>query len=344
MQARFQKLLIGGIITLVIILIAMLVSVKQCSKKDQITPEDITSPSEQNTSQEKGQQPPAKDLKDIQITETSAQTSKSSKIESSPLGQPEEKVTPPKPKHDSELVVTQFMDAILELDPISARNFVDGDKVTYPQLAGLCIIFEDGEYRLPETRAIRKMFLQEKSAGWIAQLESNDQEKKAVFSITTKRKDLESPWKITEINLDQLLANYASRFSDGDIHYTPLIKDPAGGEALAIYFDLDSKSLTTRTQSQLNIVANILKNDPTKELTISGHTDALGSDAHNLTLSKQRAEQVMKHFLSKGVKNKQIKIIGYGKSQPRRPNTTESGLDAPDGRRANRRAEILLNF
>ena len=52
----------------------------------------------------------------------------------------------------------------------------------------------------------------------------------------------------------------------------------------------------------------------------------------------------MKHFLSKGVKNKQIKIIGYGKSQPRRPNTTESGLDAPDGRRANRRAEILLNF
>ena len=68
MQARFQKLLIGGIITLVIILIAMLVSVKQCSKKDQITPEDITSPSEQNTSQEKGQQPPAKDSKDVQIT------------------------------------------------------------------------------------------------------------------------------------------------------------------------------------------------------------------------------------------------------------------------------------
>ena len=165
-----------------------------------------------------------------------------------------------------------------------------------------------------------------------------------MFAINTKRKDANSPWKITEINLDKLLADYASRFSDGDIYYIPLIKNPKGGDSLAIYFDLDSEELTTRTKRQLSIVANLLKSDTAKELTISGHTDALGSENHNLKLSKQRAQQVMTYLSGQGVNADQMKVVGYGKTKPRRPNTTADGADAPDGRRANRRAEILLNF
>jgi len=40
----------------------------------------------------------------------------------------------------------------------------------------------------------------------------------------------------------------------------------------------------------------------------------------------------------------QITTIAKGASQPRRPNVTESGQDNPDGRRANRRTEIYLDF
>lgn len=240
--------------------------------------------------------------------------------------------------------VNNFIEAILKLDPSNARSYVDTSKVSYAKLASLCIIFEEGEYKLVKNRAVRKMFLKENSAGWLTRVESNEAQKNAVFAVTTKRKDNQSPWKITEVNLDQLLADYAGRFSDGDIHYTPLIKNPKGGDSLAIYFDLDSGDLTTRTQRQLNIVANLLINDTDKKLTISGHTDALGSDAHNLQLSEKRAKQVMKYLTEQGVKDMQISVIGYGKSQPRRPNTTKDGEDAPDGRRANRRAEILLSF
>jgi len=240
--------------------------------------------------------------------------------------------------------VKGFMDSIIKLDPASARNFVDTEKVNYAKLAGLCIIFEEGKYKLIQDRAVRKMFLNKNSAGWLTRVESPGAKGNAMFAISTKRKDADSPWKITEINLDKLLADYASRVSDGDIHYIPLIKNPKGGDSLAIYFDLDSEKLTDRTQRQLNIVANLLKNDADKKLTISGHTDALGSDTHNLKLSEQRAQQVMKHLSNQGVNASQMQVLGYGKSQPRRPNTTESGADAPDGRRANRRAEILLNF
>ena len=45
-----------------------------------------------------------------------------------------------------------------------------------------------------------------------------------------------------------------------------------------------------------------------------------------------------------GVAENQIITVARGQSQPRRPNFTESGGDNPEGRRANRRAEIYLDF
>ncbi|MBK1854265.1 OmpA family protein [Verrucomicrobiaceae bacterium 5K15] len=250
----------------------------------------------------------------------------------------------PEDERQAAITVHKFMEAILKLDPTSARSFVDESQVNYAKLAGLCIVFEEGAYQLAEDRAVRKMFLRDKSAGWLARVTTKDATQMAMFAISTKRKDANSPWKITEINLDKLLADYAGRFSGGDIYYTPLIKNPKGGDSLAIYFDLDSEELTARTKRQLKIVANLLKNDAGKKLTISGHTDALGSDAHNLKLSEQRARKVMAYLTEQGVNAPQMMVTGYGKSQPRRPNTTQDGKDAPDGRRANRRAEILLNF
>ncbi|MFK7910377.1 MAG: OmpA family protein [Akkermansiaceae bacterium] len=250
----------------------------------------------------------------------------------------------PEDAHAAAVAVRGFMDSIINLNPAEARKHIDSSSVSYAKLAGLCIIFEEGQYKLIKDRPLRKMFLRDTTAGWLTRVESPDQGNAAMFAINTKRKDANSPWKITEINLDKLLADYANRFSDGDIHYTPLIKNPKGGDSLVIYFDLNSENLTPRTQRQLKIVANLLKSDQTKKLTISGHTDGLGSDDYNLALSKQRAETVMSFFVKQGVPADQMKIVGFGKSKPRLPNQAEDGTDNPDGRRVNRRAEILLDF
>lgn len=250
----------------------------------------------------------------------------------------------PDDAHAAAITVREFMNAIMKLDPATARKHIDTSQVSYAKLAGLCIIFEEGEYRLIKDRPLRKMFLRDTTAGWLARVEAPNKGQAAMFAINTKRKDAQSPWKITEINLDKLLADYANRFSDGDIHYTPLIKNPQGGDSLVIYFDLDSETLTQRTQRQLSIVAHLLKSDKNKKLTISGHTDALGSDAYNLALSKKRARKVMEFFTQKGVPSAQMEIVGFGKAKPRVPNETDEGKDNPDGRRVNRRAEILLDF
>lgn len=261
-------------------------------------------------------------------------------------GDPNNPNDPANPNEEQKAAATvhAFIDSIIKLDPATARQHIDPGSVSYARLAGLCIIFEEGKYSLLKEKAVRKMFLRNTTAGWLARVEAEGTGESAMFAINTKRKDAQSSWKITEINLDKLLADYANRVSGGDIHYTPLIKNPKGGDSLVIYFDLNSNDLTLRTQRQLTIVANLLKTDTQKNLTISGHTDALGSEDYNLALSEKRARQVMQFLAGKGVAKEQMKISGYGKAKPRVPNTTEDGTDAPDGRRANRRAEILLDF
>jgi len=253
---------------------------------------------------------------------------------------------PAKPAQDASAgkLVKQFMDAIIRLDPAAARELIDESKVSYATLAGLCIIFEEGAYGLMQQKALRKMFHRETASGWIVRLKSADTGETAMFAINMKRKDAQTPWKVTEINLDHLLTDYAKRILDGDIHYSPLIRNPKGGDTLAIYFDLDAKDLTPRTKRQLTIVANLLRTDKKRKLTISGHADALGPDQYNLSLSRERAEQVVNFLAESGLRRQQMNIEGYGESKPRLPNVTDEGVDSPEGRRANRRAEILLDF
>lgn len=242
------------------------------------------------------------------------------------------------------IAIKQFLNAIKRLDAAEASKYIDKSQVSYATLAGLCIVFEEGEYALLKDKTLRKMFLRDTSSGWLVRLQSLKTGEMATFSITSKREDVHSPWLITEINLDGLLGDYAARILDGDIHYSPLIKNPQGGDTLAVYFDLDARDLTTRTKRQLAIVADLLKTNADKKLIISGHTDALGSDPYNLALSQARAEQVMLFLSENGIDAEQMRMVGYGKSQPRLPNTTPAGDDSPEGRRANRRAEILLDF
>ena len=134
------------------------------------------------------------------------------------------------------------------------------------------------------------------------------------------------------------------RVAGGDVYYSPLVKNPQGGDTLALYFEFDEDDISPRTRRQLEIVTMILKSDPGKKITLSGHTDALGTEEYNNQLSSRRARVVRDYLVKAGVTEAQIITVGKGASQPRRPNMTETGEDDPEGRRANRRTEIYLDF
>lgn len=245
---------------------------------------------------------------------------------------------------DSLTISDNFLQAALSQDFGTAKSFVNTEMVSDAKIAAMCILFEEGKYRLNPAKPLRAMFARDTTAGFLANVLTDDVDKPAQFGVNLMRPSKDAAWKVTEINLDSLLADYATRVAGGDVYYTPLVPNPQGGETLVIFFGFDEETLAPRTQRQLAIVADVLKTDANRKLTLSGHADALGSDEYNKRLSKQRAASVRNFLIENGVTDAQIEIVAEGESRPRRPNETESGDDNPEGRRANRRTEIYLDF
>ena len=241
-------------------------------------------------------------------------------------------------------IIDAFLQAAFRQSFETARSFVDPKEVSDAKIAGLCIVFEEGQYQLREHKPLRAVLNRENVAAFLANVETSDGSQAAQFGVNLRRADENSPWRVVEINLDQLLADYAQRVAGGDVYYTPLIRNPKGGDTLILYFGFDEETLTARTERQLEIVSLLLQTDKEKKLTLSGHTDAIGSATYNESLSGRRAETVRQFLVDSGVPPGQIETIALGKTQPRRPNTTVGGADNPDGRRVNRRAEIYLDF
>lgn len=103
-----------------------------------------------------------------------------------------------------------------------------------------------------------------------------------------------------------------------------------------VNFDFDSANLTAESVDILGRVVESLSNQPKLEVEIAGHTDALGSDAYNQSLSQQRTESVRKHLVSKGIDPARLTANGYGESQPVASN------DTAEGRALNRRVEFRV--
>ena len=247
-------------------------------------------------------------------------------------------------QNDSLAVADVFLQAVLNQKFEIARTHVDPKSVSDAKIAGLCILFEEGMYQLRKSKPLRSMLQKPDLAGYLANIEATDGSQDAGIALTLKNSGSPAKWLVSEINLDRLLADYARRVAGGDVYYSPLVKNPAGGDTLALYFGFDEDEVNPRTRRQLEIVSKILRADPDKKITLSGHTDALGTRDYNDDLSGRRAAVVRDLLIEAGVSATQIVTVAKGSSQPRRPNVTEGGVDNPDGRKVNRRTEIYLDF
>jgi outer membrane protein OmpA-like peptidoglycan-associated protein len=103
-----------------------------------------------------------------------------------------------------------------------------------------------------------------------------------------------------------------------------------------VTFATGSANLSPTFRTTLDKVASTLGEYEKTYVDVMGHTDSVGSDAFNQTLSEQRATTVADYLSLKGVQRARLATKGYGESQPRQSNTSE------EGRAANRRVEIRL--
>ncbi|MBN2071209.1 MAG: OmpA family protein [Candidatus Krumholzibacteriota bacterium] len=103
-----------------------------------------------------------------------------------------------------------------------------------------------------------------------------------------------------------------------------------------ILFDVDKAALQPVARTELEKLALILNKYSDTNILIEGHTDATGSEEHNMELSRKRAEAVAAQLAAVQVDPLRFTLIGYGEIQPVATNETEAG------RRANRRVELAI--
>lgn len=106
--------------------------------------------------------------------------------------------------------------------------------------------------------------------------------------------------------------------------------------AKTILFDTGKSTIKAQSQAVLADIIKILNEYPTAKFTVEGHTDSVGSDASNQTLSESRALAVKDYLTKNGVDEFRLSSKGYGESKPIDTNNTAKG------RANNRRVEINL--
>lgn len=245
---------------------------------------------------------------------------------------------------DALAFASDFVGHLLKHDFASAQKYVDEAKVPVERLVGLCIVFEEGQYALNPAKPLIVTIANPEVSWVIAQVMSETLQQNTEFGVELKRSDIGKPWRVEGLNLSEILGSFAKNASKIGVPYTPIVKNPKGGESLALYFEYDQAILHPRALKQIEVIAALMKADSAKKLTIAGHTDEKGADRYNIDLSRRRAESVKQQLVALGVPAAQVVTSGLGKAQPLSPNKKADGTDDPEGRSRNRRAEIYLDF
>jgi outer membrane protein OmpA-like peptidoglycan-associated protein len=101
-------------------------------------------------------------------------------------------------------------------------------------------------------------------------------------------------------------------------------------------FSPDSADIEAGTRQVLDDVANVLREHPSANIRVEGHTDATGSPEANRILSQSRADVTKRYLVERGVQEGRIQTIGFGADRPLAPN------ESAEGRAKNRRTELIV--
>lgn len=103
-----------------------------------------------------------------------------------------------------------------------------------------------------------------------------------------------------------------------------------------LLFDFDSDRVRPDAAQNLRNLAGSLDKYPNTDLLIVGHTDSIGTEAYNRSLSERRASATAAYLASHGVSRSRLRTTGRGESEPVASNATETG------RQRNRRVEVAI--
>jgi outer membrane protein OmpA-like peptidoglycan-associated protein len=111
---------------------------------------------------------------------------------------------------------------------------------------------------------------------------------------------------------------------------------PEAARSFQVFFDFDKSDITSAAANVIRSAATAVKQGHVVQVTVTGHTDTVGSASYNQGLSERRAAAVKQQLVADGVSDGEIQTVGVGKTGLLVP--TADGVREPQ----NRRAEIVL--
>jgi len=109
-----------------------------------------------------------------------------------------------------------------------------------------------------------------------------------------------------------------------------------------IYFDFDSYELDLEGAEKLDQLIYIMREFPSLEIEITGHTDSKGAYEYNQRLSVNRAKSVYKYLILNDISKDRLTVTGMSEEEPVARNETIDHRDAPEGRMLNRRVQFKV--
>ena len=111
-----------------------------------------------------------------------------------------------------------------------------------------------------------------------------------------------------------------------------------------ILFDFDKFFLRQKSEDILETLYLFMRDNPSVNVRLDGHTDWIGTDEYNEVLSKQRALSAHKYLIDKGIAPNRIENAWFGEKNPDVSNTNPDGTDNAEIRQLNRRVEIKVEI
>lgn len=111
---------------------------------------------------------------------------------------------------------------------------------------------------------------------------------------------------------------------------------PLMPESFLLYFELNSNELTQESQKLIGEIVAAVQRRQSRDISLIGHTDRLGSDEHNRRLSLQRAKVVFDLLRAANIAEGDMTIIYHGEGNPLIP--TADNIAEP----RNRRVEVMV--
>lgn len=112
-------------------------------------------------------------------------------------------------------------------------------------------------------------------------------------------------------------------------------KNPDGSKA-GVYFATNMSNINSNSKLALDKLVKVFNEYPETNILIEGHTDDVGTDAYNESLSEKRAAAVGNYLKSAGIASSRVTIKWYGEAQPKVDNSSDAN------RAENRRVEFAI--